>query len=71
MPLLMASTPDRATAPDENARASRNAEALVASAPSPVNSRSDSLSTGSAEMWPSQYCTRPHTISVPRIRMYT
>lgn len=71
MPLLMASTPDRATAPDENARASRNAEALAASGASPVKSRSDWWSTGNVERWPSQYCTMPHTISVPRARMYT
>ena len=51
-PFEIASTPDRAIAPDENARMSRNSETVPSSAPLWVISSSASWSTGSGPRSP-------------------
>ena len=67
-PLLMASTPVSATAPDENARMSSSGVSPMRAVP-PVKSATRAWSVGRASRLPLNERTRPTTISAASERM--
>ena len=69
MPFEIASTPLRATAPDENARMSRNVETPPSTAVAPVKWCRARWSTGSGPRSPVASWTSPHTTRSVMIAM--